>query len=271
MKADSIFSNKDLSFWANVRFIGQKLGYSKKDKISVPEKSEILQFYSDFQATISEEIIDSIHEYLQFRSTCLQDFVQHNLMREPEARELFNHFREQLNPKCPLPLNKQSGEKKNFAYFTCQINMRIEHFLKGKECDYDPRQIPVFTENNFPVRSLSRRVDGCFPSPINPVAIWEIKEYYYTTSFGSRIADGVYETQLDGMELKEIRQSLNFPVLHYLMIDAYDTWWLSGKSYLCRIVDMLHMGLVTEVLFGREIIEGVPRIVEERQKTNNHT
>ena len=40
---------------------------------------------------------------------------------------------------------------------------------------------------------------------LNPIAIWEIKEYYYTTTFGSRIADGVYETPLDGMELEELR------------------------------------------------------------------
>ena len=32
------------------------------------------------------------------------------------------------------------------------------------------------------------------------MALWEIKEYYYTTTFGSRVADGVYETLLDGLE-----------------------------------------------------------------------
>lgn len=35
----------------------------------------------------------------------------------------------------------------------------------------------------------------------------EIKEYYYTTTFGSRVAGGVYETLLDGMELDELAQN----------------------------------------------------------------
>jgi len=30
--------------------------------------------------------------------------------------------------------------------------------------------------------------------------------YYYTTTFGSRVEDGVYETLLDGMELEELRE-----------------------------------------------------------------
>ena len=50
-------------------------------------------------------------------------------------------------------------------------------------------------------------MDGGFPSITNPLAIWEVKEYYYTTTFGSRVADGVYETLLDGMEIEELEAS----------------------------------------------------------------
>jgi hypothetical protein len=116
------------------------------------------------------------------------------------------------------------------------------------------------------MRSLSRRVDGAFPNIVNPIAIWEIKEYYHTTTFGSRVADGVYETLLDGYELDEIRHSLNRPVNHYLMVDDYYTWWTLGRSYLCRICDILHMGLLTEALFGMEVIERVPQIVKDWTK-----
>jgi hypothetical protein len=106
-------------------------------------------------------------------------------------------------------------------------------------------------------------VDGAFPSTVNPVAVWEIKEYYYTTTFGSRIADGVYESLLDGMELEELREHEHIHVKHYLMVDAYDTWWNMGRSYLCRIVDILHMGYVDEALFGSEVIESLPATVRE--------
>jgi len=112
------------------------------------------------------------------------------------------------------------------------------------------------------LRTLARRVDGAFPSPVDPVAIWEIKEYYYTTTFGSRVADGVYETLLDGMELRELANAEGIRIRHYLMIDSHYTWWECGRSYLCRLVDMLHMGYVDEVFFGYEVIERLPGLVE---------
>jgi hypothetical protein len=85
--------------------------------------------------------------------------------------------------------------------------------------------------------------------------------YCYTKTFGSRVADGFYETLLDGMELEELRLSTGIEVLHYLMIDAHFTWWVKGKSYLCRMVDMMHMGYVDEVLFGREVVRRLPELV----------
>lgn len=106
-------------------------------------------------------------------------------------------------------------------------------------------------------------MDRAFPNSVNPVAIREVKEYYHSTNFGSRIADGVYGTLLDGLELEELWISSNVDIKHYLMVDAYQTWWIQGKAYLCRIVDMLHMGYVDEVLFGREVIEEMPRLVNE--------
>jgi hypothetical protein len=42
-----------------------------------------------------------------------------------------------------------------------------------------------------------------------------------------------------------------------------------GKPYLCRIVDMLHMGYVDEVLFGKEVAKELPRIVQEWVKLSN--
>lgn len=152
---------------------------------------------------------------------------------------------------------------KAHAYFTGIINMLIEANSDGLTCEYDPRKLTSVTRDGAPVRTLARRVDGAFPTIINPIAVWEIKEYYYTTTFGSRVADGVYETLLDGMELEELREHENIDVKHYLMIDDRNTWWNMGRSYLCRIIDMLHMGYVDEVLFGREVVLRLPEIVRD--------
>jgi hypothetical protein len=184
-------------------------------------------------------------------------------MEAEAAKQLFEEHFKRLSPKCPVPMNKQKGEKKAQAFLTGLVNMIIEENTPGLDVNFDPRELTTFTANGVPVRTLARRVDGAFPSTKNPIAIWEIKEYYYTTTFGSRVADGVYETLLDGMELEDLHQMEGVDVDHLLIIDAWFTWWKCGKPYLCRIVDMLHMGYVSEVLFGREVIERLPIIARE--------
>jgi hypothetical protein len=184
-------------------------------------------------------------------------------MNKDSARELFLKMKEELSPKIPIPMNKQKGDKKAPAYMTAIVNMLIEANAGGMKCDYDPRALTTVTRNGEPLRTLSRRVDGAFPCAVNPIAVWEIKEYYYTKTFGSRVADGVYETLVDGMELEELRVTEGVNVLHYLMVDDHFTWWKCGRSYLCRILDMLHMGYIDEVLFGSEAVERLPILVKE--------
>ena len=48
-----------------------------------------------------------------------------------------------------------------------------------------------------------------------------------------------------------------------MFLDGKFTWWEQGKSYLCRIVDMMNMGLVDEVLVGREVAARLPALVQE--------
>jgi hypothetical protein len=273
MIAEQKYLNKSLEFWANVKLISQKIGYTEKgmSRIKVPNQRQIKIAFDglglDSDKIIGTNNLTSLGEdllgYFEYRASILNDFVEPNLMKKDEAERLFNDLKRKYEPNCPIPMNKQKGNKKAPAFFTGMINILIEANLNGLSCDFDPKSLTSFTERNFPIRSLSRRVDGSFPTTVNPIAIWEIKEYYYTTTFGSRVADGVYETLLDGYELDEIRTFTNRNIRHYLMVDDYFTWWTMGRSYLCRICDMLHMGLLTEALFGREIIERVPVIVQE--------
>ncbi len=46
-------------------------------------------------------------------------------------------------------------------------------------------------------------------------------------------------------------------------VHSHFTWWKCGRSYLCRIIDMLHMGYVDEVIFGKEVIERIPALTRE--------
>ena len=272
MKPEERFLKQPKNFWAMVRTISQKLGYTVKKQVRVPSLDGARTALTDLgldpsglvdQYNNPTETGKLLLDYFSHRATVLNTFVEPRLMNVERARKVYSEFYAELSPTCPIPMNKQKGDKRAPAYLTSMVNMLIEANAEGLPCNYDPRELTTVTRQGVPLRTLARRVDGAFPSPVNPIAVWEIKEYYYTTTFGSRVADGVYETLLDGMELEELREHEGINVKHYLMIDSYLTWWTMGRSYLCRIVDMLHMGYVDEVLFGYEVVERMPTIVDE--------
>ncbi len=273
MQPDKRFSKLDKTFWANVRTISEALGYTNREtkQIKVYSVAEIQQAMLNVGLNTIHLAVDGtltplghmLHAYFEYRANVLNTYVESRLMDADQAAELFNQIRGDLASTRAITMNKQTGDKKAPAYLTGMVNMLIEAHSEGLPCDYDPRKLTTVTRNGAPLRTLARRVDGCFPSCINPIAVWEIKEYYYTTTFGSRVADGVYESLLDGLELEELREHEGIDVKHYLIVDSHYTWWKSGRSYLCRMVDMLHMGYVDEVLFGKEVVERLPKIVQE--------
>jgi hypothetical protein len=261
-------------FWANVKFISQRLGYTdrKTKQIKVYPLKKIIALYKKHNFQISKIAYPNgdptkfgqlLLDYFEYRSDALSRYVKSKLMDLDEAKALFNKLCAKHSPTCEIPKNKQKGEKAGPNYFTGIINILLEANIGTYSINYSASQLTAFTLKNVPYRSLSRRVDGSFPTVINPIALWEVKEYYFTKTFGSRVADGVYETQLDGLELTEIRKTLDRPIHHYLMIDSHFTWWIKGRSYLCRIFDMMHMGLVTEVIFGKEAVDRIPIITQQ--------
>jgi hypothetical protein len=272
LKPETRFLKKKQSFWAAVRIISQHVGYTqrKQKSIKIPSFEKIYETYVNLGFNFNilgskkkpTRYFSELEDYFKYRADILNNYVEPRLMDIDRAKEVFEDLKLSLNPECIVPMNKQKGDKKAPAYFTGIINLLIEYYSNNSPCDYDPRELTSITRDGKPIRTLSRRVDGAFPQAVNPLAIWEIKEYYYTTTFGSRVADGVYETLLDGLELHELREHEGIDVKHYLMVDSHYTWWECGRSYLCRIIDMLHMGLVDEVLFGYEVVEQLPELVK---------
>jgi hypothetical protein len=280
LKANPQFLNNPKEFWAYVRTISQEIGYTNRGNkrkqiaptIKIPILDDVLKRFRELNLSTAEiadqnrtltDFGQKLFAYFAFRAAVLNESVQGYFMDKDIAEQEFKKLKAQLKPKCPLPLNKQTGKKKNFAFLTGIVNMLVEANIGTAPCNYDPRSLTTMTHNSMPLRTLSRRVDGAFPAVINPIAIWEIKEYYYTTTFGSRVADGVYETLLDGMELEELEAASQRKVQHVLFIDDRFTWWDCGRSYLCRMIDMLHMGYVDEIVFGREVLTRLPELARE--------
>lgn len=272
MRANNDFVGLDKGFWAHVRSLSQTLGYTNRGEgtIKVPTFAEVLAGMEKLDllsghlvkkgkpTAFSHQLI----AYFAYRAEVLNGTVQYQLMDKVEAEAMYNRLLGVQKYKLTAAMNKQKGDKKKVAYLTAMVNMLVEANAGGMDYDHDPRQLTTITKDGMPLRTLARRIDGAFPSAINPVAVWEIKEYYHTTTFGSRVADGVYETLLDGMELEEMRVETGVEVEHILIADAHYTWWECGRSYLCRMIDMLHMGYVDEILFGKEIEDRLPAMVQ---------
>ncbi len=265
-------------FWANTSLINQRLGYASKKLIGkfpggffIPSAKDIEDLYlkeglncehlvSNARLTdYGERMID----YFEFRASILTNYVEKMLMDVSKAREVYLGEYASAQYSCPLPRNNQGKAQGAPRYLNCLINMIAEKIVGNDVIDYNPKEMTAFTISGIPKRSMTRRVDGAIPGVTNPVAIWEIKEYYYTTTFGSKISDGIYATQLDGHELNEIKRTFGLSVRHIMFIDGHFTWWYTGRSYLCRMIDILHMGLVDEVMFGYEVMTEWPNTLKE--------
>lgn len=269
------FINAPTELWAFVKFASEALGYTdrKNGTVKIYSIKELTSLCHKQNINASKELLEAASNYSYKRGSLLNDFVQNKLMDAQTASNEYYKW-EQLHRMnhyyCKLPLNKQKGEFKQVAFFTSLINIITEKTIReitGNDSklgfDDDPRNLTYTLDNDrHIVGASSRRFDGAYPSTDSPLLVWEIKEYYYATTFGSRVADGVYETQLDGYEFKELYERTGKKIYHVLFIDAYRTWWLQGKSYLCRLIDAMNMGIVDEVICGREVLTRWPEILK---------
>ncbi|MBQ6343052.1 MAG: hypothetical protein IJI41_08030 [Anaerolineaceae bacterium] len=266
MKAFKEFSREDKSFWFFVRFVSEKLHYTEKGSDSVKSypKESVENLCDSEGIDATPDQIAQLVLYSQMRANLLNNVVKNNLMDLDEAKREFNNLYNERHYKSKLIINKQSGDKKAINYFTAIITMIAEKILGGEEdFDPDPHGLIYILKNKKIIGASSRRFDGAYPSIYSPKIVWEVKEYYYTKSFGSRVADAVYETQLDGYELNEILNRTGESVHHVMLIDSYYTFWVKGKSYLCRFIDALNMGLIDDLIIGKEVLTEWEKILKQ--------
>lgn len=275
MRSLEEFRHQPPEFWAITKLVSQVLGYSTRANKRTGLPSRPKRYTSDAVRTCLQKrgldpvavgtLLDRVVAYSDARADLLEE-AEPNLMNRDEAAALFEEIRARVDPpEFLLSMNKQKKEKRHHAYLSCVVNMLTYEALMARferaPFNHSPRGPLTFAQGGVPLRTLFRWMDGAYPDVNHPHATWEIKEYYGTTTFGSRVADGVYETALDGYELNDLR-SVGVEVEHYLFLDDRFTWWDCGKSYLCRIVDMLHAGLLDGAFFGREVVSEWPMIVE---------
>lgn len=304
MKANETWFNQPKEFWDYVRVLSQDLGYTKDRKTKILRHapadveqaldSSGLSLQALETAPIPGLTIEALVEYFDFRANLIEGEITDNLQTAEQAKQTFEQvvanytstYTSRINKDgeestrnylvsggvaVSVPFNKQKDKKRYPDYLTGTANILFSHYLGGEGFDQDPQKVPVMTQDGVVVGSMGRRMDGGYPATVNPVAVWEFKCYYYTTSFGSKVSDAVYITSLDGREQDDINEKfeeLKSPrrLQSVLFIDAYDPWRFQGPQYLCRLVDLLHQGVMNEIVVGREVLTAVPRLVEEWKK-----
>lgn len=275
MEPSADFRNQTPEFWAVVKLASQLLGFSTKRTKTTPSRVKTYTADDlrdalrdrDLEPSGHGDVIEHVAKCSIERARLMEEIVRSNLMDRAEAERLFESVRDEGEfPDRLISMNKQKGDKRHEAYLASIVNILTWRGLVARDedvqFDHSPRGPLTFSQDGMPLRTLFRRMDGAYPSLNHPYAAWEVKEYYGTTTFGSRVADGVYETVLDGYELNDLR-SVGVDVKHYLFLDDRFTWWDCGKSYICRIVDMLHSGLLDGAFFGRELITAWPCVIAE--------
>lgn len=256
MRAEQRFLKKPERFWAHAKFISERVGYSQRGfaQLRAHSAEDALAALRENNLHVEKNLLYEVIEYLNWRAKILNNRVSQLFMNREQAATEFQILFDRIKPTKPLPMNKQKGDKRHPAYLASMVGMIAESVVGPHGFIDDARKLSIVTSGHTLDDIFSRRFDGAIPSTENPKAVWEIKEYYGTTTFGSRVADGVYETLLDGYEIEGVRSRMGRDIQHFLFIDDRYTWWDCGKSYLCRMIDMLHTGHVDEIFFGREVV-----------------
>ena len=197
----------------------------------------------------------AVLDYLNYRADVIENEIKTNLMNRDEAKKIYEElFLKYPETKVKVQMNKQKWDKRHPSYLVNIVNIIVENAFWYWNFNDDPMQMGLLVDDIWPIRTLCRRMDWAYPNVQSPKVIWEVKEYYGTTTFWSRVADWVYETMLVGEELNDVYRKHNMKIDHILFVDDHFTWWSLWRSYLCRLVDILNMWYVDRIFFWREVV-----------------
>lgn len=206
-----------------------------------------------------QELLPMLAEYMRFRFEAANSLLA-QARTEQEAKDDFA----ELSDEELATYGTQSADhhqSPRVMVKTVEVLTRAVCLEHGLDVNVNPQNRAVLISDDH-IWVSPRRLDGAMPSLLNPVGLWEIKEYWGETQGGSKMSDAIYECQLVGQELRAFEDLHGPHVRHYAILDGRQQW-SSRKSDLRRAVDLLCAGLLDELIVGREILTEWPRIVAE--------
>jgi len=197
---------------------------------------------------IKASLINLLEDYI-LESKNLLDEALNNLRTEAESLAYCK--------KMKFPVGATATKNKDHHQSSKSLISAVSTTAKnlcesaGCEVNLDPQRRAIwFTKNQLHVSA--RNLDGAIPSLENPLAIWEIKEYWGTTKGGSKMSDAVYECQLVGLELRHFEKKSDLKIKHIVFVDGKEQWGYR-KSDLLRFIDLHQQGLIDHLIVGRQV------------------
>lgn len=273
MKRYSQYRNTrfDDPFWQTVRLCVDVLGRKAARTESQPLKEgEIYDALvaADTSASrafvrfldANEKVLHNVGHYLQERQNSIE-IVLAMLRDEDEAKQDLINLAGSIDIAT---YGTQSQDHHQSSKVTvASVNWLTAQALAGTGVDFEPN--PQARGVSFSAGHMfvtPRRLDGAIPALLNPVGLWEIKEYWGGTSGGSKMSDAIYECQLVGTEMRMYEDRSGTSMLHYLIFDGLQQW-KSRRSDIARAFDLLSSGLIDELIVGSEVMTEWPRVVRQ--------
>ncbi|GAA4453886.1 DUF7687 domain-containing protein [Phytohabitans houttuyneae] len=253
----------DDPFWHAVRLLVDTF------KTRVPTEAQVLPVVESGQTAETIGIYSYLHrrpflvkplvDYLALRME-LGDKLLSEMRTEDEAREDFMRL---SAAEVQTYGTRMAGHHQSSKVLVATVEalMREVCLSHGMTANVNPQKRATYIADDY-LWVSPRRLDGAFPSLVNPYAIWEIKEYWGKTSGGSKMSDAIYECQLVGTELRAFEDKHGIRIEHFVLLDGYEQWSVR-RSDLRRAVDLLYSGLIDELIVGHQVI-GSWRAIMER-------
>lgn len=240
MFAKEEYLEHDAEFWAYVRLVSQQAGYQPRgDEVVKVYEPEDLQnavestgingepLFGDFSTDGLTDLGENILDYLNYRSQHVAVALD-NIQTKNEAEETYEEYRGDHELKH-VQYNRQGSNDPLVFANTVNLVMEKEY---GGEFDPNPYELPTILDDDKNLQlTFAKRLDGAVPDNRNPIALWEVKEFYNSSTFGSRVADAIYEIMLLSQEAQSVADEAGRDVEMYLLTDGEQAW-SKGVSYI---------------------------------------
>jgi hypothetical protein len=235
--------------WELVRYYLSITTKEERESFTKSLKTERSAKIGKIQLKLEGDVAKQVLEYLDFRSALWT--AGDKLLRTEEEAKAYckRHFNELPKTTQTKNLDHHQSSKAMVLTATRLTEAVCSEFGVAVEPNPQRRCVWVAKEE---LHVTARNLDGAIPGLVDPFLVWEIKEYWGTTSGGSKMSDAVYECALVGRELRDFEKRTKLHVEHAVLLDG-KAQWTSRKSDLLRFYDLYFQGLIDYLIVGREI------------------